>query len=138
MEARSAEDAQRAFYAAFEAGDVHAMGAVWIDSPSALCVHPGSDALRGSAEIRRSWGAILGGGGAGRIEFRTLSSSQDGSTAVFTGYELITPTGASAPFPPVLATNVYRRIGDNWLMVLHHASQIMRVLGPASPDATRH
>ena len=138
MRAQSAEEAQRAFYAAFEAGDVRAMSAIWLDGPSALCIHPGGDALRGSAEIRRSWRAILGGGGAGRIEFRTLSSSQDDGTAVFTGLELITPPGATTPFPPVLATNVYRQVGGEWLMVLHHASQILRTFPAATPDATRH
>ena len=138
MGAPSAEEAQRAFYAAFEAGNAEAMGNVWLDGPSALCIHPGGDALRGSAEIRRSWRAILGGGGAGRIEFRTLSYSQADSTAVFTGLELITPPGSPAPFPPVLATNVYRQVGGEWWMVLHHASQVLRGFPPAAGDATRH
>ena len=138
MGAPSAEEAQRVFYAAFETGDAGAMGSIWLDGPSALCIHPGGEALRGSAEIRRSWRAILGGGGAGRIEFRTLSSNQDDLTAVFTGLELITPPGAPGPFPPVLATNVYRCVNGLWLMVLHHASQVLRAFPATAPEATRH
>ena len=138
MSSQTPEEAQRAFYAAFEAGDAGAMMAAWLDGPASVCIHPGGDALRGGAEIRRSWRAILAGGGAGRIEFRTISSSQDDGVAVFTGLELITAPGATTPFPPVLATNVYRKVGDVWLMVLHHASQVLRTFGPSTPDATRH
>ena len=138
MNYASPEEAQRAFYAAFEAGDPTAMMAVWLDGPTSICIHPGGEALRGSAEIRRSWRAILSGGGAGRIEFRTLSLNQDDAVAAFTGFEFITAPGAAAPFPPVLATNVYRRVGDGWLMVLHHASQVLRAFPPAAPDTTRH
>lgn len=136
----SAEAVQTAFYEAFARGDRRAMQRLWLDDHAAFCIHPTGDVLRGRALIDNSWAAILSGGGAGKIEFETLSVSASPELVVFTGYEHITPGGSRIPFPPVLATNIYRKTDAGWRMLAHHASPIMQAQAPApqSPGNTRH
>ena len=131
------DDAQRAFYAAFADGDAASMKAVWARGPDAICVHPTSNALRGEAAIDHSWAGILAGGGAGRIKFETLQRFETETLAVFTGYEHITPPGTRIPYPPVLATNVYRRGHEGWQIITHHASPILQGRPAPTPAANR-
>ena len=136
----SAEAVQAAFYEAFARGDRRAMQRLWVETDDAICVHPTGDALLGRALIDGSWAAILAGGGAGKIEFEPLTTSTSTDLAIFTGYEHITPSGSRIPFPPVLATNIYRKTQIGWRMLGHHASPIMqpRATPPATPGDTRH
>lgn len=136
----SAEAVQAAFYEAFARGDRRAMHRLWIDDQGAVCIHPTGDVLRGRALIDNSWAAILVGGGAGKIEFEALAVNESAELVVFTGYEHITPTGSRIPFPPVLATNIYRKTDAGWRMLAHHASPIMQAQPPTPAETgnTRH
>ncbi len=136
----TADAVQAAFYEAFARGDRRAMQRLWIDTEDAVCVHPTGDALLGRALIDGSWAGILAGGGAGKIEFEPIATSASQDLVIFTGYEHITPAGSRIPYPPVLATNIYRKTPLGWRMLAHHASPIMqpRPSPPATPGDTRH
>ena len=56
--------ANRAFYRAFAARDLEAMGALWASEAPVACVHPGWDALRDRKAIMTSWRNILGNPGS--------------------------------------------------------------------------
>ena len=53
------ERANLAVYRAFEALDLEAMFALWVQDESTSCVHPGWKALRGWDEVRESWESIF-------------------------------------------------------------------------------
>ncbi|MBV9290848.1 MAG: nuclear transport factor 2 family protein, partial [Frankiales bacterium] len=46
-------------YAAFEAGDVDRMEAIWDDSDDVQCIHPGWQLVRGRSRVLRSWSVIM-------------------------------------------------------------------------------
>ena len=86
------EDAETAFYAAFERGDLQAMMTVWAEDETIVCVHPLGPLLR----------------------------TTDDSVAVHIVYEHIELPGQRPQ--AVIATNAYRRAHSGWYMILHHAS----------------
>ena len=48
----SAEQAEAAFYRAFEKADLGAMMAVWAEDEEILCIHPGGQRLIGMDAVR--------------------------------------------------------------------------------------
>lgn len=118
---QSPEQAESAFYAAFEAGDLDAMMAVWCDDENVVCVHPGGERHVGVAEVRESWRRIFAG--SGRLRFRVAEPLHvgDGDLSVRAVIEYIAVAGIQGA-TPVVATNVFRRTGSGWRLWMHHAS----------------
>ncbi len=123
------QDAEAAFYEAFEKADLDAMMAVWADDDDIVCVHPGGVRLSGMALIRESWRQIFAGGQTLRFRLRQQQSLNGMTLAVHSVYELISVAGEARTRNPVIATNIYMRTENGWRMVVHHASP-----APPSPD----
>ena len=122
------EEAEAAFYAAFEKGDLDAMMNVWSDDEDIVCVHPGGARLCGIERVRESWRQIFQSGQSLRfrlLERRTINGM---TLVVHSVHEQISVSGEARVFAPVIATNVYMRTEGGWRMVVHHASP-----APASP-----
>lgn len=115
--------ANRAFYDAFEAGDLGAMEQVWERSPRAVCTHPGWGTLR-------SWEAI-------RPSFELLFKRDDTLQFIVTSEEISLEGGVawvtcdenlwSREFAGTAAAlNVFVRdeLTGSWRMVAHHASAV--------------
>jgi uncharacterized protein (TIGR02246 family) len=130
----SAEEAEAAFYRAFERRDLDAMMAVWADEASIVCVHPGGPMLIGREAVRASWEQILAGGGAMSFAVQEVRREIRDRLAVHVVQEHIR-AGDERPGPPVLVTNVYRLTDHGWRMILHHASPSPR---PARPKGMVH
>ncbi len=118
----SSASAEDAFYAAFAAADVVAMMQVWANSPDIVCIHPGGPRLAGIADVRRSWELILREPVHRQFSRRGVRVLGDNEVRVHLLEENITVPGTDFVAPPVLATNVYQRIGAGWLLMLHHGS----------------
>jgi uncharacterized protein (TIGR02246 family) len=126
------EAANAEFYAAFEEGDLDRMAAVW-DDGAVSCVHPGWPMLRGRDRVLRSWVVIMANTTYIQFVLTDVQVSLHGDVAVvscdeniLTGAEDIGRTGR------VTATNVFRRRGDRWRLLVHHASPVMSTnRGPA-------
>ncbi len=117
------EEAEDAFYQAFEQLDPPLMQQVWGDDPEAVCVHPGGDLLSGTRAVAQSWSEIFGAAERPTVVHHTLRTTVDGDLAVHLVEERIRPAGSGNPEPSrVLATNVYRRGRGGWHMLAHHAS----------------
>ena len=121
--------ANAAFYAAFEAGDLDAMDAVWVgDEP--VCVHPGTNPVIGRAAVRRSWAVVLAN--TPYIQFFLTDvdvTVLDGVASVSCTENVLaagddTPVGAFAGGRSV-ATNVFRRTPGGWRLWIHHASPVL-------------
>lgn len=121
-DAQSAEQAEAAFYAAFENGDLEAMARIWARSDDIVCVHPHGPQLVGYEQIIQSWQNILDNTAGFRIDVHLVNQFDDGEMAVrFVNETLINENSEAAPVT-VLATNAYRRTESGWRIILHHAS----------------
>jgi uncharacterized protein (TIGR02246 family) len=116
------DDAEAAFYDAFERADLAAMMVVWAEGEDVVCVHPAGPRLAGFEAVRDSWMQIFAGGT--RLTVRTAEGRRlDGpSVAVRSVVELITAPGAEGAPQRVNATNVYVLTDAGWRLAMHHAS----------------
>ena len=121
------EDAQNAFYQAFEQADPNAMMQVWDESADVLCVHPMAQALHGRDAVAMSWHEIFQGGADMRFTIETIERYTMQELVVFIVYEHIA-ISSGKPVAPMVATNIYRQCEDGWRMVMHQA-------GPAPSPA---
>lgn len=114
--------ANQRFYDAHEARDVSAMRAVWEHTDDVVCVHPGWPILRGWADVSQSWDQILRGPGRNQFILTNTSVRVAGATAwVVLDENLVSADHAAT----IACTNVFRREGATWLMVVHHGSPVM-------------
>lgn len=119
----SLRDANQRFYDAFGSLDLDQMDAVWEQSDRALCVHPGWQPIVGWPDIRRSWQGIFNGAALMHFNIHYVNIAIEGNCGFVTCVESITSVveGQAQGFG-VLATNIFVRDGDGWLVIAHHAS----------------
>ena len=117
------DDAETAFYDAFERADLAAMMAVWAESDDIVCIHPTGPRLQGFEAVRESWVQIFSGG-ASRLRMKTVESRTFAgqSVAVHAVVEVLSVQGQQGPTQSVCATNVYELTDNGWRMVVHHAA----------------
>ena len=118
----SPDQAEAAFYAAFERGDVEAMMAVWSDENDVVCIHPHGPRLTGQREIRDSWLQIMTNSPPMRFRIHELNIIRNDDLSIHFVNENIHVGDADEPNFTILATNIYRRTADGWRIILHHAS----------------
>ena len=116
------ERANEAFYRAFEARDLEAMGSIWADREYAGCILPGQGLVSGWKEIRESLAALFGGTGKIRFRLGDLHVVQRGDLAWISVVENV--HHGDDVLIAVQATNLFERGKDDWRMILHHASPI--------------
>ena len=121
------QDAEQAFYLAFEHADLAEMMAVWAEE-DLVCIHPGGGRHTGVVEVRESWRQIFSQGP--RLRFRLAGNRVfSGRTlSVHSVFERVTVAGDPRPTNPVLSTNIYLLTDRGWRMLVHHAS-------PLAPEA---
>jgi ketosteroid isomerase-like protein len=119
--------ANLAFYDAFEARDLDAMGRVWERSDRVVCTHPGWPILRGWDQVRASWAALMQG--PQRLQFILTDVRVDvlGDSAWVTLEENLLDGGQGGT---VAAVNWFVRHPDGWLLVGHHGSSVLARVAP--------
>jgi ketosteroid isomerase-like protein len=115
------DNAEAAFYRAFEHCDLHAMQQTWEPSEKVSCIHPGGPLLQGYVDVVQSWGEIFSQTQPPQIHYRVLQRLQENDLAVHTVEEAIRPSDSSDDPTRLIATNLYRRGADGWRMIGHHA-----------------
>lgn len=132
------ESAQAAFYRAFESADIETMMDVWAEDDDISCIHPMGKILQGTAGVREGWQQIFAGDQKMHFELEARNTSHSESLVVYTVIEHIYLHGESKPRPPIVATNVYRRMDSGWRMILHHASpSVIDATGDEQTEPTR-
>jgi len=106
--------ANDAFYNAFSSRDANAMDALWAHQTPATCIHPGWQALTSREDVMESWRAILGNPSAPRIACRGAQGVIRGDVGLVVCYEMIDKA-------VLVASNVFVREGDAWLLMHHQA-----------------
>ena len=114
------------FYRALETLDIHEMDRVWAHGEHVKCVHPGWPLLVGWAAVRASWATIF----ANTAEMSFTLSNVEVVTAselawVTCTENILSEVRGRVTVTSVLATNVFERDADRWLLVHHHASHIL-------------
>jgi ketosteroid isomerase-like protein len=118
--------ANQAFYAAFETLDIAEMDKVWAHQEYVTCIHPGWALRTGWPEVRDSWILIFNNTFSMKFELTEVQVQVAGDVAWVICVENITAQQSEEPQKTrVLATNLFERIGDEWLMIHHHGSPVM-------------
>lgn len=115
-----AEDAENAFYSAFQKADLHAMMEVWGPDGEVVCIHPGGPRLDKKLAIQESWDRIFSHDSLMQFSLADVRHMHGDNLAVHFVKEEIRISGMVRGV--ILATNIYRRFDVGWLMILHHAS----------------
>ena len=125
-------EANRAFYRAFESLEVEKMEAVWLSDPKIACIHPGWRRLAGWGPVMQSWARIFDSAFEMKFEVRELDIFEGTDLATVVTEEMLTQRGYDGIMrSQVLATNVFERVGQKWMLILHHGSPVMQ---PPSDD----
>ena len=129
------EDANARFYRAFEGLDLQEMEAVWARGEHVKCIHPGWGLLVGWEAVRASWETIFKNTVEIRFSLGDVAVHLDGNLAWVTCTEnILSQVGGNISVTALLATNLFERRGDAWLMILHHASHIFSSESPPEAD----
>jgi uncharacterized protein (TIGR02246 family) len=131
------EDAEAAFYDAFERADLAAMMAVWAEADDVVCVHPSGPRLVGFDAVREGWAQIFSGAAKLRVQVNDACRFDGSSVAVHSVVELVA-AAAGGPSGSVHATNVYELTEGGWRMVLHHASPLAEATAAEEPPSPTH
>ena len=113
------------FYMAMNSLEIDEMDEVWMDDGAAICVHPGREAIIGYERIRESWIAIFSASNAMSIAAsneRITVTADVAWVACTETISMMTEEGLAAA--AAQATNIFRREGGRWRMIVHHASPI--------------
>jgi ketosteroid isomerase-like protein len=116
------QEAEAAFYEAFQSADLEAMMGVWADDEDIVCVHPNGARQVGVDAVRESWRRIFASGQRLRFRLEEAHHLQTMVLSVHCVIEHIAVQGDDRPSAKVIATNVFQRSARGWRMVVHHAS----------------
>jgi ketosteroid isomerase-like protein len=119
------QEANEGFYQAFNRGDLDSMKSVWAQNDFVTCIHPGWEVIRGFDEIIKSWENIFVGSENLEIKLSDIKLTGTGKMVWVSCQEnLFAMSASGVQVSKVHATNLFEKMGDQWKMVLHHASSV--------------
>ncbi len=119
------------FYQAFESLLIEKMEEVWRHRDNTICVHPGWDLFTGWFAIRESWLRIFQNTDSMKFVITNTKIRIVNDIAIVVCMEHIESVidGEKVKFG-VLATNIFERQNNKWLMIHHHGSLVSNYLPP--------
>jgi ketosteroid isomerase-like protein len=120
------EEANARFYRAFETLDLSEMDGVWAHASHVTCVHPGWPLLVGWDAVRASWDTIFSNTAEMSFTVSAVRAVRSADLGWVTCTEnILSEVRGRVSVTSVLATNIYERDGNEWLLVHHHASHVL-------------
>jgi ketosteroid isomerase-like protein len=116
------QDAEDAFYDAIDEQDLNAMMEVWENSDEVVCLLPMQSLVQGAAQVRGAWQPLLNGEIKVDIEVHHIHWLESGDIAIHYLQEKVKIEGQPQQQAPLYASNVYRKSGNGWTMILHQNS----------------
>jgi hypothetical protein len=116
------QDAEAAFYTAFESKNIDDMMQVWSSDSTIECIHPMGNRLVGRQAIEDSWRRVFMNESDLVFKVEGAHYMQSSMIAVHVVSEKIALARKPGTPTTVIATNVYQLTDQGWKMVLHHAS----------------
>lgn len=135
------QQAEAAFYDAFQRADFKAMSDVWANDDEVTCIHPMGPRLQGRDVVLASWGDLFSGGAELRFTLTDALYTSDANVSVHSVSENISYGAGFEQRSVVLATNVYRLTNDGWRICAHHGSPgraAVVSVAPPSESETMH
>ncbi|MEO1591218.1 MAG: nuclear transport factor 2 family protein [Cyanobacteria bacterium J06632_22] len=124
-EETAVEQANAAFYRAFEKKDLTALTDICSQSIDSLCIHPGRTALKGWPAISASWQKIFQATQYLEIDTDIQSIQVTGDLAYVVLIENVRQvSGRRQAKARSMATNIFERMGGHWYLVHHHGSPL--------------
>lgn len=120
--------ANEAFYAAFAAADMDAMIGVWATEGPVAVIHPGLLPITGLQAVLQSWREAL----EPRVPIDIVCIDP---VAQIHGDVAIVLCEEQVNNYRLAASNVYRRTGNAWQMVMHQAGPVAGALALSGSDA---
>ena len=118
-------EANEIFYKALGTRDLKLMETIWKNDAYVGCVHPGWVMFYGWDAIKQSWENVFDPNDQLDIKLLNINVDVKNDTAWLTCIQHLTYIKRDPVMINVSqSTNVFEKIDNKWLMVLHHASPI--------------
>ena len=118
-------EANQNFYNAFNKNDIELMIGIWLNDSASQCIHPGWDVLTGFENIMSSWQKILASAQDLEIKLSHIKVTTSENLAWVTSQEnLFSILSSGVQLSKVHSTNLFKKVNDEWKMILHHASPV--------------
>lgn len=118
----SPDDAELAFYDAFNRSDLEAMMAIWAEDEECVCIHPGGSRFSGLAAIRESWKQLFETGMKFSVRTSSVIRNHSALIAIHSLLQHVNVEGDDTIAPPLITTNVFIRGPLGWQLLMHHTS----------------
>lgn len=114
------QDAEDAFYDALEEGSLERLLAVWADTDDTCCLLPMYPMVQGRRQVEDVFSHLFSRGRGVALSIRHLNWIQTDDIAIHQVEETLqSPPPGQPPAQPFYATNIYRRYGDGWRLIVH-------------------
>ena len=114
------------FYRAFELFDIEEMNELWDKDLAVTCIHPGWPLIQGRSEILQSWINIFNNTMVMQFTITESSIKIEGEWGWIVCTEsLRSVVNGKVNEGRVEATNIFRRVKNQWYLVHHHGSPII-------------
>lgn len=119
-------EANTRFYRAFELFDIEEMNELWDKDLAVTCIHPGWPLIQGRSEILQSWINIFNNTMVMQFTITESSITIEGEWGWIVCTEsLRSVVNGKVNEGRVEATNIFRRVKNEWYLVHHHGSPII-------------
>ncbi|MCH2522970.1 MAG: nuclear transport factor 2 family protein [Dehalococcoidia bacterium] len=119
-------EANTRFYRAFELFDIEEMNELWDKELAVTCIHPGWPLIQGRSEILQSWINIFNNTMVMQFTITESSIKIEGEWGWIVCTEsLRSVVNGKVNEGRVEATNIFRRVKNQWYLVHHHGSPII-------------
>ena len=119
-------EANTRFYRAFELFDIEEMNELWDKDLAVTCIHPGWPLIQGRSEILQSWINIFNNTMVMQFTITESSIKIEGEWGWIVCTEpLRSVVNGKVNEGRVEATNIFRRVKNQWYLVHHHGSPII-------------
>ena len=125
MNEKDVIEANQNFYNAFNKNDIELMIGIWLNDSASQCIHPGWDVLTGFENIMSSWQKIFASAQDLEIKLAHIKVTTSEDLAWVTCQEnLFSIVSSGVQLSKVHSTNLFKKVNDEWKMILHHASPV--------------